>query len=268
MMKKTLILLCCACIAKLTFAQNPGHMGNHIIFNADVTLSPSWKNPNPLSNALSAHYDNEHTKKYLGLNYFITPNVEAIIWKKGSVGAGYNYYNSPYQGFSVSNTFHLQSSGSYFEETYDNSGVIVAHGFNVFYKQYFGDTQAPLGWYAKVTFDGLFYQYKVTQEIPQWTAYYNLIDTVAFPTSGRNAIFGFKTEVGYDYLFFNRLRLSMGLTLGTTFGGYKLVKNSIKDDFMYDAFYDTSVTTENIVRNRILNAYWFGIKIGIGILAF
>lgn len=268
MMKKTLLLLCCVCIAELAFAQNIGYMGNHFIFNADVSLSPSWKNPNPMSNVLNANFENEHTKKYLGLNYFVTPNVEAIVWEKGSVGAGYSYYNSPYKGFSISNQFQHQTTGSYFEEVYDNSGTIVAHGFNVFYKQYFGDTRAPFGWYAKVTFDGLFYKYKVTQEIPQWTAYYNLVDTVAYPTAGRNAIFGFKAEVGYDYLFFNRLRISMGLTLGTTFGGYQLVKNDIKDVVAFDAFYAPNVTTENIVRNRILNAYWFGIKIGIGILAF
>lgn len=268
MIKKIVFLLVCVCIAELPFAQNPGHMGNHFIFNAEGSLSPSWKNPNPLSETLNAHFESEHTRRYLGLNYFLSPNVEAIVWNKGSVGVGYNYYNSPYKGFSVSHTFQHQSSYNYFEEVYDNSGVIVAHGFNVFYKQYFGDTRAPLGWYAKFTFDGLFYKYKVTQEIPQWTAYYNLVDTVAYPTSGRNAIFGFKTEIGYDCLFFNRLRISMGFSMGTTFGGFQLVKKKVHDEFLIYNSDISNITAENIVRNRILNAYWFGIKIGIGILAF
>lgn len=31
------MLLCGAC-----FSQNPGYMGNHVIFNAEGLISPSW----------------------------------------------------------------------------------------------------------------------------------------------------------------------------------------------------------------------------------
>lgn len=260
------LLLCGSC-----FAQNPGYMGNHVILNAEGLISPSWKKMNSMSPVLNENVESLHSRRYLGLNYLVSPNIEVIVWDRGTVGAGYNYYNSMFDG-SQRRIFYYSNWTSE-DESYDFTGNITAHGFNVFYKQYLGDTHAPLGHYIKVTFDGLFYNYACNEERPQWIQYYDehpelSTDYVPVGKDGKGSIFGLKAEFGYDYLFFNRLKLSMGFTLGTTFGGYKVLNTNIKDkmEFEYNAQYSLSV--ENYVRNRILNAYWFGIKLGVGVLAF
>lgn len=260
----TILLLFCG----ICFPQNLGYMGNHFIINADVSLSPSWKNPNPLSQALNAHYDSEHTRNYLGLNYFLSPNIEAIVWNKGTVGAGYNYYNTPIGG-TISRYFE---KNRYIIEDYNFTGKLTAHGFNVFYKQYLGDTRAPMGYYLKFTLDGYFYKYACNEKLPTWTQYY---ETHPDPTGnfvpvlkdGKGSIFGMKAELGYDYLFFNRLRLSMGFTVGSTFGGYNWLNLKSKIS-LYDNESTANLNVNNYVRYRILGAYWFGIKVGVGILAF
>lgn len=277
-MKRTSILIAIMLFCGVCLSQNTGYMGNHVIFNADCSLSPSWKNPNPLSQALSEHFpDNVHTQRYLGLNYLLSPNVEVIVWNKGTVGAGYNYYNSPFSG-DVDRYF-TTSSGGWIGETFHFNGNVTAHGFNVFYKQYLGDTKAPMGYYVKVTFDSYFYKYACDSNLvmPQWMDHYdNLLeqnpelaevyDYKPVGKSGTGASFGLKAELGYDYLFLNRLRLSFGLTLGSTFSGYKYL--DAKSDISLSDVSSDQISVRDCVNNRLLNAYWFGIKLGIGFVAF
>lgn len=260
------MLLCGMC-----FSQNPGYMGNHVIFNVEGSLSPSWVRPNSMTSVLNENVDSKHSRRYLGLNYFLSPSVEVIVWDKGTVGAGYDYYNSKFNG--VLERDFSYSNGSMVFEDYNFTGNVVAHGFNVFYKQYLGDTHAPLGPYVKVTFDGLFYKYACNEPLPHWTQYYEehpdlSSEFVPVRKDGSDNIFGLKAEFGYDYVFFNRLKLSMGVTLGTTFGGYKALNVKTKDTFEMEETSSYVLNVNNYVRNRILNAYWFGIKIGIGLLAF
>lgn len=276
MIKKPLILLFCVCVLGISSAQNPGYAGNHFIFNAEVSLSPSWKNPNPLSEALTAHFESEHTRRYLGLNYFLSPNVEAIVWKKGTIGAGYNYYNTPiaemvsryYESDGISDYYY------YIQEDYAFTGKLVAHGFNVFYKQYIGDTKAPFGLYAKLVFDGYFYNYTCNEPLPSNTQHWEDNPDAAaqygympVQKDGKGSIFGLKAEFGYDFLFFNRLRLSMGVTLGSTFSGYKWMTSNSNFSIIYNDN-TQKLSVNDYARNRILNAYWFGVKIGVGVLAF
>ncbi len=272
MMKKLLILLCCICLVGIAGAQNnPGYLGRHVLFNMEGSLSPSWKNPNPMSEALNAHFESEHTKRYLGLNYFLSPNVEAIVWEKGTLGVGYNYYNTPIGGML---TRYFEHDDSPYLENYTFTGKMVAHGFNVFYKQYIGDTKAPMGYYFKFTFDGFFYNYACNEPLSDLLQHWDEVPEeesaqygyVRIGKDGKGSIFGLKAEFGYDYLFFNRLRLSMGLTFGSTFGGYKWLKQTSKSSLFYNDNTEYLSVNDN-VRNRILNAYWFGIKLGIGVLA-
>jgi hypothetical protein len=258
-MKKIYLFTIAILLSGFCLGQNTGYMGKHVIFNAEGYLSPSWKNPNPLSRTLDEHINSAHLRRYLGLNYILSPNVECIVWEKGSVGAGYNYYNSPYKG-SLYQEFTSPSQGYYFNEDYSFTGQVVAHGFNVFYKQYLGYTKAPLGFYAKFIFDGFFYHYTNNEEPPQWIGYYH-------PDfkEGKSMLFGAKAEIGYDYLFFNRLRLSFGFSFGSTFGGYKAMKGFLDDYSSHEA---STTSVNSFVRNRILNAYWFGLKVGVGFLAF
>ena len=252
-------------------AQNTGYMGRYVLFNADCSISPSWIHPNPLSNALRERFpDKKSAQKYLGLNYFVSPNIEAIVWKKGTVGVGYNFYKSPFDGDAPrwvgyeysdgDNTYYDYGSEHLFE--YRFTGTITAHGFNVFYKQYLGNTRAPMGTFLKVVFDGFFYN------LDHHDASGNTVHpdvAVAYPDMAVNSgsLFGLKLEFGRDYFFCKFLRLSTSLSVGTTFGGFKSIPSF---DHRYDDPYGH--TPNNFARNRILSAYWFGLKVGIGVLTF
>ena len=252
------------CVA--TSAQNTGYMGRYVLFNAEVSLSPSWFHPNPLTEALAERFpDSKSARKYLGLNYFVTPNIEAIVWKKGTVGAGYNFYKSPFDGSSPRWVEYQDHQGYYYSEElyeYDFTGTITAHGFNVFYKQYLGNTRAPMGPFLKVVFDGFFYNIDHHDRGGN-TVHPDVI--TAYPDMGVNhgSLFGLKLELGRDYMLFNFLRLSTSLSVGTTFGGFKSI--AIVDKYPDHPY---GHTPNSYARNRILSAYWFGLKVGVGFLTF
>jgi len=241
----SLLLLMVALCAQAN-AQGYNYMGKHILFNANVTVSPSWLNPNPMT----PHLDNlsTHAQRYLGINYWVSPSVEAIVWEKGSVGAGYNFYKSLFDG----KEYIPDAYGySYDFDTYQ--GEILAHGFNVFYKQYVGHTVAPLGHYFKFNFDGFFYNYYIEKK--------GIYD--------KDKLFGFKVEYGYDFLLLDCLRLSIGASIGSTFGGYLAGTQKLKfGDLSYDFGNRRILDHNNYARGRMLGAYWFGIKLGVGFLAF
>ena len=248
------ILLTGGCL----FAQNPGYMGRHVLVNGEISLSPAILNPNPLREALTGKVKSESALDYLGLNYIVSPNIEVIVWRKGTVGAGYNFFKSP---FKYKGYFQLPESHPEYI-AYDNSiyrdgtADMTAHGFNVFYKQYVGKTMAPMGHYFKFTFDGFFYKYEARQEdmIPA------LYEDLKSQMTGKHMLFGLKAEYGYDYMLFDFLRLSIGVSLGTTFGGYKAM------GFGHRVFDDLQI--QSYANNRLLGAYWFGFKLGVGFLTF
>ena len=241
------------------YAQNPGYMGRHVLVNAECSLSPSYLKPNPLGEALSGKVKSESALSYLGLNYIVSPNVEVVVWRKGSVGAGYDFFKSPFnfKGYFQLPEFHPEyiynDNSIYLEGTAD----MTAHGFNVFYKQYVGKTLAPMGHYFKFTFDGFFYRYEARETGIEAV----IFKDVESQLKGKNMLFGLKAEYGYDYLLFDFLRLSMGVSIGTTFGGYKTLMQ--RHGFMAE---DAQV--KNYANNRLLGAYWFGFKLGIGFLTF
>ena len=88
---------------------------------------------------------------------------------------------------------------------------------------------------------------------------------VAYPDMAVNSgsLFGLKLEFGRDYFFCKFLRLSTSLSVGTTFGGFKSIPSF---DHRYDDPYGH--TPNSFARTRILSAYWFGLKVGIGVLTF
>ena len=88
-------------------AQWYNYMGNRVIFNMEASFSPAWKSPNPVSTGWDIP---EGLQRYLGLNYFLYPSVELMVWEKGTVGAGYDYYNSPFDGGTVNYPFELPFS--------------------------------------------------------------------------------------------------------------------------------------------------------------
>ena len=76
-----------------------------------------------------------------------------------------------------------------------------------------------------------------------------------------------KIEYGYDFIVLNRLKLTLGASLGTTFGGYQVSFAKMKD--RASIYYEESTLKyDNYARSRILGAYCFGLKLGVGFIPF
>lgn len=263
-MKKAILFLVITASIATSNAQMYNYLGNHVIFNMEGYFSPAWLNPNPVSSSWDIP---EAAQRYLGLNYFLNPNVELMVWEKGTVGVGYNYYNTPFKGSDCRLRKGVASYGTIDWTTAELQGNVIAHGFNVYYKNYLGHRFAPLGHYIKVVFDGFFYHYKMDTEGIQMGILTTTTDPYEEIIENKGNIFGLKFEYGYDFIVLNRLKLTLGASLGTTFGGYKVMAAKIKDDF---AVYheESGLRYDNYARSRILGAYWFGVKLGIGFIAF
>lgn len=264
-MKKTILIFLIAAVSCTASAQMYNYMGNHVVLNMEGYFSPAWLNPNPVSSGWNI---SEHAKRYLGMNYFLSPSVELIAWKKGTVGAGYNYFNSPFKGSD-----DRLRKGTIYDYDYvdwrsaELRGNVTAHGFNVYYKHYFGDGFAPLGHHLKFTFDGFFYHYKMDTA----GVYLGILTTTQEPfeeiIENRGSIFGLKVEYGYDFVVFDRLKLTLGASLGTTFGGYKVAFTKMKNDISI-YYEEPELHYDHYARSRILGAYWFGVKLGVGVIPF
>lgn len=263
-MKRTITLIIITASLATANAQMYNFLGNHVILNMEGYFSPAWINPNPVSSGWDV---SEAMKRYMGLNYFLSPNIELMIWEKGTIGVGYNYYNSPFKGSDIRLRKLNQEYGYNNWVESELYGTIVAHGFNAYYKQYLGDRFAPLGHYIKFVFDGYFYHYKMDTEGNRMGIVENITDPYEEIIENKGNLFGMKFEYGYDFVVLNRLKLNIGASVGTTFGGYKVPFKTMKKEFdIYgggiDAHYD------DYARTRILSAYWAGIKIGIGFIPF
>jgi hypothetical protein len=246
-----------------TYTQNTGYMGKHFLLNAEANFSPAYFNSNSYGKSLV------HNLDYSAFNFILSPSVEAIVWKKGTVGAGYNFFTSYYRAnyqillddeADIGNVIYLNKY-MFYDPTYR----IKSHGCHLFYKQYIGDTYAPLGHYLKFTVDVFFNKHVFNDVLPDTLialGYAN--DSRFLKTPQKSMLFGFKVEYGYDFLLFNRLKLLTGISLGTTFGGYKAKLNDWLDSYGNDDI--EGIESVEYGKSRLLNAYWFGLKVGIGIL--
>ena len=129
-MKKTILLLIITATLSAASAQMYNFLGNHVILNMEGYLSPAWFNPNPVSSGWDIP---NGAKRYLGLNYLLSPNIELMVWKKGTVGVGYNYYNSPFKGSDCRLRVGYPYYGYIDWREAELNGNIIAHGFNVYY---------------------------------------------------------------------------------------------------------------------------------------
>lgn len=264
MKKITIILVVFFTSMTSVNAQMYNFLGNHVVLNMEGYFSPAWLNPNPVSSGWDIP---EGFQKYLGLNYFLSPNIELMVWEKGTVGVGYNYYNSPFKGSDC----RLRKAYQYYGYTEwresELNGNVTAHGFNVYYKQYIGNRFAPLGHYFKFVFDGYFYHYKMDTEGIQLGIVTGTTEPYEEIIENKGSLFGAKFEYGYDFIMLNRLKLTLGASIGTTFGGYKVMSAKIKDKASY---YNEPLDLQfnDYARARILGAYCFGLKLGIGFIPF
>ena len=162
----------------------------------------------------------EEPFKYFQFNYILSPNIEVITTKRATAGVVYHYFRTQYEPF--------------WEESED----LTTHGFGVFYKFSIADgRRALIGSYLKAQFDGFFF------ECPDEAS--TLSDK----------LFAVKVELGKDFLLFNRLHLSSGISLGMPFSGYRVIA-------------DAGRSASDFAKTRIFGAYWFGFTVNVGFLAF
>lgn len=212
-------------VFQIAEAQNTGHLGKRFLINLDGTFSPSYRHPD---------FNGYHG--YLNFNYRVSPSIEFVLNKRSSVGLLY------------SNALLLFMPSTFiFNHSILNTPLNV-NGYGLFYKVYFSnkDNHAPYGSYFMMSASKLYYQYE------------SLI-----VGNGTGSNYAFQLEMGYNYLLFNRLRLTWGITIGGTTSWYYF-------DFDKDFFPNQKQlnTINDHAENRIFGTYMFGTKIGIGFLAF
>ncbi|MDR0368182.1 MAG: hypothetical protein LBH82_03455 [Bacteroidales bacterium] len=236
-MKKKGLLLGLWLLCAILSSQAQGYMGKRFIFNMGASLSPAWIQPT----AIFGEYEN--SAPWYAFNYTLSPNVECIVWKLGTAGICYHFFKTKYYAYYV-----YRSENSFLDfDVKEKIEDLNVQGLGIYYKQYFSSrSRAPMGTFLKFQIDDFFFKY------PDGDNYQSL---------STGTLLALKFEYGHDFLFFNRLRFSTGLSLGTTFGGYKEL-------FFPELFFKTEASVLGDAKARILGHYWLGFTVGIGFLAF
>jgi hypothetical protein len=225
MKKIVLIIIYLTVFSSAVSAQSVGHLGKRFLINLDGTFSPSYKHPD-----FNGYFG------YFKFNYRITPSLEFVLGKKISVGVLFSYAPTMF-----SPTIEP------FNHSVLNMPLNI-NGYGAFFKKYFSfteDNHAPYGSYFMVSASRLNYQYQ----------------GILGEGAGNN--YAFQIEIGYNYLLFNRLRLTWGASIGGTTSGFYF---GFDEDFF--PIKKKLQTLNDFAENRIFGTYMFGTKIGIGFLAF
>ncbi|MDR2853796.1 MAG: hypothetical protein LBV31_00640 [Prevotellaceae bacterium] len=269
----SIIFMC----AVLPLSAQSGYMGKRLLINADMRVTPAWWRPNA-----------DGDKGYTKFNYFLEPGLEFILTNSSSVGVTYLNTQGMFPvwagGGSVSINHGSYNSEHYFHIGQIDNNTFNSNGIGVFYKQYYGShSAAPFGYYVKGELDYFSYNYTVNAiDVKGYldnpiAGYSNILYD---RTTGKGSNFGVKIEFGRDFLLFNRIRLSTGMSFGVTTKGWSLF--ALKTDKM-DIFNDEdglpyifnfeepnkkTTPPTDFVNGQLLTMYWFGLKMGIGFLAF
>lgn len=221
-MKKILLILILFISIPLfnqVHAQKVGYQGKRFLVNFDTKIDLEFE-------------ELDMFELNLIPKFFFTysPNVEFILFKNATVGIAANYFRD-----SLSLTFNNQDY---------NDLPFTVMGAGIFYKQYLNKKndfyQAPFGLYFNLRLDYLKY-------------------TLQFPNfSYEDFVIGGRFEFGVDYLVWDRLRLSWGISVGITTGFF--------EKYIYIIENQTEIT--GTLNAEISRRYGFQHKFGIGILLF
>jgi len=228
-----LLLVFIVSFTNLKAQENSSFLGKRVLFNFSTTISPSWFSP-------TFFFKNETIFTF---NFDICPNVEVIVWQKGTVGAVYHWHKTRYNS-GYSKIINNGYSPIRLE--------LNVQGFGIYYKQYIraNNSRAPIGTYFRFQLDDFICS---TKMLDKESLKHNLVAA--------------KIEIGHDYLFWDKLRLSTGLSFGLPFSKFYI-------------FYDIPYIEENSkkeqieqnykdhINKRLLRHYIFGASISIGFLAF
>jgi hypothetical protein len=224
MKTRLLIILVCMTTIITANSQTAGYLGKRFVVNLDADFSMGY----PISYDYNMGFTGNNG--YLSFNCILSPHIEYTLTQKVAVGAMYHFFGTKF-------------NGNYCKETiYDNITLpdyikLYGNGAGLYFKFYmYHDNHAPFGLYTKFQFDWYHYQF----------------DAYSFgPRSGN--VFGGRVELGYDYLFFERLRLSWGVSVGLT-DDILTILNSERRDFNGEA------------ERKIRSMYAFSNKLTIGFL--
>lgn len=222
-MKKILLILILFISIPLTnqvLAQKVGYQGKRFLINFDTKIDLEFKELDMFELDLIPQF------------YFLySPNIEYIVLKNATVGLAGNYFKD--------NLFSIT-----FNEQFYNNLPFTVMGAGIFYKQYLNRKtdfyQAPFGLYFNFRFDYL----KYTLQFPSFTY--------------EDFVLGGRVEFGVDYLVWDRLRLSWGISVGLSSG--------LIEKYFYIAENQTEITSR--LNTEVSKRYGFQHKFGIGILLF
>lgn len=236
-MKKhsVLTIICLIFFATSLFSQGSGYMGKHFVINAEVINSPCYFVKNHNGN-----------KGYFAFDYILNPSIEYILGKGNTVGASFMYEKSKYDILGEE-IWVDYDDGEYGYGEYERTPASVnsysSIGGGLFYKKYFGKNKSVFGNYMRIEVDFLSVKTKDEQSLEEL----------------RTLMGGFRFELGKDFLFFNCLKLNVGIGLGLLFGGHLYYSDIIESSFS-DHLSGASAKT--------LKNYFFGLRMGVGFLAF
>ena len=220
-----------------TYGLNNGYMGRRFIFQVDGSFTPpdlwfwSLATEKPVQSFVKAPYFN------------VSPKLECIVWRKGTVSVNYTYFQGDVTYRS------LQSENGHFMDDY---GVNYhSNAIGVGYKQYFSP-RAPMGGFIELTYTNYLINYQVNESYVAQA----LVAGYEVKSSGYDG--GVRLRFGYDWLFWSRMRVSVGVSLESMFKCWQGIQDFTESVVppLYGASY-------GLWRNSL-----FGIDVGIGILAF
>jgi len=233
-MKRKLFLSTLILTVSLTgFSQNVGFMGKRLVVNAEGVFSTALSNPNMNGNS-----------GFFSYNWMVSPNLEIICHNQGTVGAAFNFFQTSF----FSSYYDIGDHHIYYSDVPIRLNTM---GAGIFYKQYLGrNSAAPYGSFIKFQFDWLNYDFVNSYNEALIKEKYYLLCL--------------KVEMGRDYLFFNRLRLSWGFSVGVPLYGNENTQDNPFGSRSSGLFSFQSASA----KERIFYHYLFGFRIGVGFLAF
>ncbi len=230
-MKRYLLIALLSIASINSFAQS-GYMGKHVIIQLDASIKP-------YSFWLNYFDDHKMADAFINAPYFtLRPKIEYILWNRGTLAINYSYksggadFNTHKQP-SITSSFNVNSIG-------------------IVYKQYYRK-RAPMGGYVEFQYTNNIVTSEFKNVDPGLLDIYNYKETTTCYDAG------LRIQFGYDYLFWKTMRVSWGISFGLDF---LPVKYAISSDF------PTEEEPNAWASIHVLRDTWFGINIGIGILAF
>ncbi|MDD2192123.1 MAG: M48 family metallopeptidase [Bacteroidales bacterium] len=207
-----------------------GYQGRRFIFALETNLSPALLTPNKVGESGAFRFD-----------YAFSPNVEFVLNKKLSIGAGMRYMDTKFDCN---------------EDDYDTYplGDLNVIGYSLFMKSY--KAIAPLGYYYKFQVDYFTY----TPNLKWIESVYNY-DTYQYENKAREFdkkgfSMGMKFEYGKVFFLNSYLEIGAGCSFGLAFKGWG--SSSIFD----------ATTLNEYAEAKIRKAYMLGINLSIGFLPF